>query len=204
MREMKLLSPTKKRSVRKYSIQCQNRLVTNSNQLWESDIKYAYVAGTRQTAYILSVIDVFDRELIAHKVVKACTAETACEVLLESLYKRGIKGDSENLIVRTDNGSQYISHKFGMLCLKEKINHERIPVRSPNYNAHIESFHRYFEDECLTGKIYLTFEELKEDIGRHINNYNTKRIHSSINYMTPREFYMAKGLKFKDDLMISL
>ncbi len=204
MREMKLLSSPKKRSIRKYSMQCQNRLVINSNQLWESDIKYAYIAGTRQTAYILSVIDVFDRELIAYKVVTACTADIACEVLLKSLYKREIKGKSENLIIRTDNGSQYISHKFGMLCLKEKINHERIPVKSPNYNAHIESFHRYFEDECLTGKTYMTLKELEEDIDRHINNYNTKRIHSSINYMTPREFYMAKDLKFKENLMISL
>ena len=35
-------------------------------------------------------------------------------------------------------------------CLELSIEHERIPCRTPNKNAHIESFHRILEDDCLS------------------------------------------------------
>ena len=77
-------------------------------------------------------------------------------------------------------------------------------MRSPNYNAHIESYHRYLQDECLTGKMFLTFEEADDVIERYVNGYNTRRVHSAIDYRTPEEFYNLKNCNFKNKLVISV
>ncbi len=183
---------------------CKNHLVKQSNQLWEMDTKYVYIAGTREVAYLASIIDVFDRSIIACKLSLSANAEAAQEVLLTALYNRGIKDAVDGLTVRTDNGSQFIAHDFEKLCIKEKTIHERIPVHSPNYNAHIESYHRYLQDECLAGKIFNSLEEAEAIIDKYVYGYNTIRVHSSIDYRTPDEFYNLKNCNFKNELVISI
>nr|WP_291568635.1 IS3 family transposase [Clostridium sp. UBA2485] len=193
-----------KEPVTRYKRVCKNHLVKQSNQLWEMDTKYVYIAGTREVAYLASIIDVFDRSIIACKLSPSANAEAAQEVLLIALYNRSIKDAVDGLTVRTDNGSQFIAHDFEKLCIKEKVIHERIPVHSQNYNAHIESYHRYLQDECLAGKIFNSLEEAEAIIDKYVYGYNTIRVHSSIDYRTYDEFYNLKNCKFKDDLVISI
>lgn len=192
MKSLSFLGPNKKNKITRISPKCKERKITASNQLWQMDIKYAFIAGTRETAYITSIIDVYDREIVACSIDLKCTGQIAKKVLIEALYNRDIKDSITGLVVRTDNGSQFISGTFEEACIKEKVLHERIPARSPNYNAYIESYHRYLQDECLTGKIYMTLEHIINDINDYINRYNNERIHSSIGYVPPHEYYLAK------------
>lgn len=193
-----------RRSLRKYRRICKNHEITESNRLWELDTKYIYIAGTRQVAYLASIIDVFDRSIVSCILSLSPDTESAKMALIKGLYLRKLKGSSEDLTVRTDNGSQFIAHKFEELCIKEHIIHERIPAHSPNYNAHIESYHRYLQDECLAGKMFKDLDEAEMTINRYVQGYNTKRIHSAINYMTPEEFYNLKNNNFKDKLVVKL
>ncbi len=188
---MGLLSPNKKSVVKRISRKCKERKITGSNQLWQMDIKYAFIAGTRKTAYITSIIDVYDREIVAHSIDLSCTGKVAKAVLIKALYIRGLKDTESNLVIRTDNGSQFISGDFEKSCLDEKVLHERIPVRSPNYNAYIESYHRYLQDECLTGKMYMSLNHIIYDVEDFVYRYNNERIHSSIGYVPPHEYYLA-------------
>lgn len=203
MKVMNVLKDCTER-VRKYKKICRNHKISSSNQLWEMDTKYIFIAGTREVAYLTSIIDVFDRSIIAHDLSLSPDTLAAKRVTIMALYNRKIKNGVNGLTLRTDNGSQFISHKFEELCIKENIIHERIPVRSPNYNAHIESYHRYLQDECLTGKMFVTFKEAENTIERYVNGYNTKRVHSAIDYRTPEEFYNLKNCNFKNELVISV
>ncbi len=45
-----------------------NRIITGSNQLWETDLKYGYIAGDDRFFYLCSVIDVYDRSILAYHV----------------------------------------------------------------------------------------------------------------------------------------
>ncbi len=190
--------------VSKYKRICKNHLINHSNGLWEMDTKYIYIAGTRQVAYLTSMIDVFDRNIVSCKMSLSANTETAQEVMLAALYNRDIKNSVTGLTMRTDNGSQFIAHKFEKMCIKENLIHERIPVHSPNYDAHIESYHRYLQDECLAGRIFNTLEEARAVVFNYVNGYNTIRVHSSIDYRTPFEFYNLKNSNFKNELVIRL
>lgn len=203
MNSMGLLK-TQIKHIREYKRICNNHLINHSNQLWETDTKYIYIAGTRQVAYLTSIIDVFDRSIIACLLSLSPNAELSQKVLLMALYNRGIKNKVNGLTLRSDNGSQFIAHEFEKLCITENIIHERIPVHSPNYNAHIESYHRYFQDECVSGKLFKSLEEAENTIYHYVEIYNTKRIHSSIDYRTPNEFFNLKNSNFKNTLVISM
>lgn len=193
-----------RKKIQHYKRICKNHEIRASNALWEMDTKYIYIAKTRQVAYLASIIDIFDRSIISCVLSLSPNTESAKEALLMALYSRKIKGNSENLIVRTDNGAQFIAYDFEKLCISEKITHERIPAKSPNYNAHIESYHRYLQDECLAGKLFESFEDAEKTIMDYVNGYNTKRIHSSIGYRTPDSFYNLKDCSFKEKLVVRL
>lgn len=203
MKRMNLLE-VKRKGVKRYSKICKNHVITDSNQLWEMDMKYIYIAETREVAYLTSIIDVFDGSILAYDLSLSPNAEQAKIVVIKALYNRGIKGKTSELIIRTDNGSQFIASKFEKLCIQENVTHERIPVHSPNYNAHIESYHRYLQEECLAGRLFKDLEEAINTIENYVSNYNFKRIHSSIDYRTPNEFYNLTNSNFKNKLVISI
>lgn len=62
----------------------------------------------------------------------------------------------------------------------------------PNDNAHIERFNRTIQDECLGRYWNLkdTVETLNGKLAMYIDLYNNHRLHSSIEYKTPREYYL--------------
>ena len=97
--------------------------------------------------------------------------------------------NADGLIVRSDNGPQFISHHFEESCIKFGIEHERIPCRTPNKNAHIESFNAILEEECLSKYVFQSYSEAYDTVSQFIKNYNTVRIHSSLKYHTPNEAF---------------
>lgn len=89
----------------------------------------------------LSLLDVFDRMVIDYHLCLSCTTVDASRVLKNALRKRGLYKGAKMPKLRTDNGPQFIAKKFQEICEKLGIVHERIPVKTPNLNAHIEAFH---------------------------------------------------------------
>ncbi len=189
---MDILKPQRKKKIRYPKRIAQNREITGSNQLWETDIKYGYIAGEDRFFYILSYLDVFDRSIVDYYIGLTCEAKDAVFTLKTALIKRCLPPES-GLIIRSDNGPQYVSHLFGEACNELHIEHERIPTKCPNKNAHIESFHRILEDDCLSCNEFTSYGEAYMKIVENMDYYNNIRIHSSIGYMTPYEYYVASS-----------
>jgi len=59
----------------------RNRTITDSNQLWEMDIKYGYIDGEDRFFFILSYIDVYDRGIIDYHIGLSCKGEDAKQTL---------------------------------------------------------------------------------------------------------------------------
>lgn len=166
-----------------------NRIVKSSNVLWEADIKYGYIIGEDKFFFVLSVIDILDREIIDYHMGYKCTGSDAASLLRRCLIKRNLFNVENKPVIRTDNGPQFISHVFEDNCSEIGVYHERIPSRTPNKNAHIESFHRVFQDECIGVYEFDNYKEAYIEVSRFMKRYNTNRIHSSLKYKTPHEFY---------------
>jgi putative transposase len=94
-----------------------------------------------------------------------------------------------DVIVHSDKGSQYCSKDFQDKINKYQLRSSMSGKGSCYGNAACESFFGTLKVELCDDEEYKTIEEAKSSIFEYIEGYyNTQRKHSTINYMTPKEF----------------
>lgn len=185
-KELKILAPQReiKHPVPKKI--AKNREITGPNQLWQMDIKYGYVAGKQRHFYVASIIDVFDRRIVAYHKGKSCCASDVTKAVQKAILRRG--ADVKLLIIRTDNGPQFVSKAFREYCEGLGLEHERIPTKTPNMNAYIESFNGILERECFLRHCFESYEQAFAEVDRFIRYYNNSRIHGSLQDWPPKDY----------------
>lgn len=170
----------------------RNRIVTAPNQLWQVDIKYGNIVGTNYFVYMCSAIDVYDRKIVGVYRGSTCRAKEITTMITKALIRRKVhfkNGEFEDkLIIRTDNGPQFVSELFGDFCQYQKIHHERIPNKTPNMNAYIESFHSCLQRECFDRHTFNFYEEAYYYIDQYIYFYNNVRPHGSLKNYPPEKY----------------
>jgi putative transposase len=190
-KELGILRPQRRVKGRKPKKLAKKVTVEAPNQLWQMDLKYGYITGEDRFFFQLSLIDVFDRDVICYHLGRSCTAEDAVRVLERALQIRGLLHGCKMPTVRTDNGPQFIAKAFATACDQFGVLHERIPVNTPNMNAHIESFHAILEDECYSQNEFQTFLDAYTEVSKYMSYYNERRRHGSLNYQSPRQYHQA-------------
>jgi len=187
-KELKILAPQREKKNTLPKKVANNRVVTGPNQLWQLDIKYGYVAGKRRHFYLASIIDVYDRAIVGYHKGKACSAADIVQTVQRALLQRRVYEEAQPLVIRTDNGPQFVSKAFYAFCDHVGIEHERTPNRTPNKNAYIESFHSILERECYQRNCFETYDEAFAEVDRYLRYYNTERIHGSLKDWPPKEY----------------
>ena len=91
--------------------------------------------------------------------------------------------------IRTDNGPQFISNLLGDTCKKLGVEHQRIPIKTPNMNAHIESFHAALERDCYSINEFSSFLDVYKTVSEYMNYYNNRYRHGSLCDIPPSKFY---------------
>ena len=99
----------------------------------------------------------------------------------------------EGLATRSDGGSQYTSDRFISALKAYGIKQEVTGKNRPDQNAYIKAFHRSLKEDCIWQHDFQTFHEADAAIRQFFYEYNWDRPHSSLKYMTPKEFYAAYG-----------
>lgn len=196
-KENKLLLPRRKKvsKVRGRRI-CQNRTISKPDELWELDLKYGYIHGEERFYFILIIIDVFVRYVVNYHIGLSCTGKDLVLALNVAVEKH--KLDTNQLIIRSDNGSQMTSKVFikNMENYNNEVIHELIPPATPNKNAHIEAFNSILEIEFMQVRYFHSYSQAYDETVEFIRKYNTERIHGSLNWNTPieaRKVYLNGG-----------
>ena len=89
------------------------------------------------------------------------------------------------LRVLTDRGTEYCgkadSHDYELFLAINDIDHSKTKAKSPQTNGICERYHKTILDEfysiAFRKKIYLTLEELQEDLDEWLVKYNQRRTH---------------------------
>ncbi|MDQ8738618.1 IS3 family transposase [Paenibacillus sp. LHD-38] len=186
--EMEMLQPQRRKRLKHPRKLANKREIKASNVLWEMDIKYGYITGEQRFFYLLCVIDVLDREVIDFHMGLSCEGKHAAGLIQRTLWQRQLFETKERPVIRTDNGPQFISHVFEEACAGYDVTHERIPPKTPNKNAHIESFHSLLEAECLQRYEFSNYQEANEIVTNYIHFYNERRMHGSLYDLAPKQF----------------
>jgi len=151
---------------------------------WVSDITYIRVSDDWN--YLTTIIDLADRKVVGWSLSEDMTSNHT--VYAAWIMARKNRSISNRLIFHSDQGVQYCSSQIRTLFSSNK-NIEQSMSRKGNCwdNAVAESFFKTIKWECLNRGKYQSHEQLNNVISDYINWYNSIRIHSSLDYMTPLE-----------------
>jgi len=92
-------------------------------------------------------------------------------------------------IFNTDQGSQYTAKEHVDILVKNNISISMDAKGRSIDNIVIERFWRSIKYEDIYPSSYSNIKEAREGIKEYIKNYNSQRLHSSIDYKTPDEAY---------------
>jgi putative transposase len=157
------------------------------NDIWAMDFVSDRLENGKKLR-IFNVIDSYTRESLIISFGSSFTSHKVIEQL-EKLIK--IRGIPKN--IKLDNGPEYISNALKNWAKKNNIKLNYIPPGQPYKNGHIESFNGKFRKEFLDQNIFRSILEAKILSERWQNYYNKERPHSSLGYMTPKEFKNEAG-----------
>lgn len=141
-------------------------------------------------------------EVISYIKGRHCLKGDVKRIIDEAIKIRNISLTNIKLRIRSDNGCQFISTLVREYLESLRVQQEHIHIGEPLENAHIESFHSILEFEFAIVFEFDSFEECEKKLKEWMDFYNNERIHSALNYRTPRECYeeyLEKHLELKID-----
>lgn len=157
---------------------------TDVNQLWSSDITYLYCLD--RFYYIVMIMDVYSRRIIGYTIADNMRAENALAALKMALALRGQSNYHSQLIHHSDRGSQYVSDIYTDTLYDHGI---QISMCDEVYeNTHIERVNDTIKNQYLNRRNITSEPELKQQVAKTMETYNTKRPHQSLERMTPVSF----------------
>lgn len=152
------------------------------NELWAMDFMYDSM-GIGRKLRVLPIIDTYTKECHRIEVDRSIGGRRVTEVLSEAASVYGLP---ENIVV--DNGPEFISNAMEeWACNREVILHFIRPGK-PVDNAFMESFNKRLREECLNLNWFRSIEHAKRVIEEWRIDYNETRLHSSLDFLTPKEF----------------
>lgn len=158
--------------------------VENINQVWVSDI--TYIPTLEGWMYLSAFMDLKSRKIKGWRMRDNMNAELVLDAYMQAVFTHR---PQEGLIVHSDRGSQYASGSFRE-ALKRTGAISSMSGKGYCYdNAAMESFWATLKKDLKITKPFKTKEDAKKSIFDYIEvYYNRRRIHSSINYLSPVDF----------------
>lgn len=159
--------------------------VGRPDQVWSTDITYIRMA--QGFVYLVAVMDWFSRFVLSWSLSLTMEIDFCIEALKSALRR----GRPE--IFNSDQGVQFTSEKFtGELAAKDIAISMDGRGRCMD-NIFIERLWRSLKYEEVYRKDYASVTEARTGIERYLRFYNQERLHQSLDYRTPAEFYAARG-----------
>ena len=152
------------------------------NAVWCSDITYIWTIDG--FVYLASIMDLFSRKIIAWTLSETLEVSCVIDTINKAKARRNI---DQPLIIHSDRGSQYVAKEY--IKATEHMKRSYSKKAFPWDNACIESFHSIIKREWLNRFKIRDYKQAYRLIFEYLEAfYNTKRIHSHCNYMSPDEF----------------
>ena len=150
-----------------------------------SDLTYVNVIG--KWHYICLLINLFNREIVGYSAGAKKDAKLVYEAFLTSNMNL-----SKIKIFHTDRGNEFKNKVIDEVLEVFKIRRSLSKKGCPYDNAVAESVYKIIKTEFAFNRVFKSLEELKMELCDYVNWYNKKRIHGSLDYLTPEEYRLAK------------
>lgn len=158
--------------------------ITRPNQVWVADI--TYLRTHTGFCYLALITDLFSRRIIGYDVSNTLELAGCTRAFKRALVKAQ---PVTNVIHHSDRGIQYCSNQYVELLVKNGF---QISMTEENHcyeNAVAERVNGILKDEFFLDQIFYNMEHAQKATKNAIEIYNDKRIHLSLQLMTPNRVF---------------
>jgi putative transposase len=136
--------------------------------------------------YLAVVIDLYSRKVVGWEISKKIDGELVLSATRMAYERRGYP---QGVIHHSDRGVQYLCDKHVKFLKENKFKISCAAKGNPYENAFAESFMKTLKNDQVDLFKYATIIDVIENVPEFLEEvYNKKRLHSSLNYLTPEEF----------------
>ena len=156
---------------------------TRPDQLWQTDIRYTKVG--ERNYYLLSFLDAYSRYIVHHELLTTMdgwSVSVAAAAAIETLPS------DVRPTIQSDHGSGFIAREFAGTLAESGVGHTLIRPHTPTDNGRIERYHRTIGEKIEEHELQ-DFTQAKAVIAGIIDHYNHRRLHSSLSYLRPVDYY---------------
>lgn len=138
---------------------------------------------------LMAILDACTREVVHWEFFPTCGAAEALSVVEGAVARRFPRLlQAPGTVLVTDQGAQFIAKRFreGTRLLGLDLRWTR--KKRPEDNGLQESFHGHLKQDYLWLREPESYLATRQRLAEAMEDYNTARPHSSLGYLTPREF----------------
>jgi transposase InsO family protein len=159
----------------------ESLVVQRPDQVWVADI--TYVRLKQGFVYLAVLMDVFTRAIRGWHLDRSLDQSLTLTAL-----QKALQGHCPE-IHHSDQGLQYAATDYTDLLKQHNIQISMAEVGEPTQNGYAERLMRTIKEEEVDLSDYQDYHDAYRQIGRFLEDvYMRKRVHSSLNYLTPAEF----------------
>ncbi|MCA9915885.1 MAG: IS3 family transposase [Anaerolineae bacterium] len=137
-----------------------------------------------QRMRVLAVMDEYTRECLMTFAAKRISSKRVIDILNWLFATRGVPHH-----IRSDNGPEFVAHRVQKWLADRGSQTLYITPGSPWENPFIERFIGTLKAECLDRYLFDRVSEAQVILDHYVDEYNRFRPHSSLGYLTPKEFH---------------
>ena len=160
-----------------------------ANRKWCTDFTYLFLKNG-EVRYNCSIVDLYDRSIIASVTDRRITSSLAIRTLKKALESQPrIRGER---ILHSDQGSQYTSKAFVEFCESVHVTQSMSKAGCPYDNAPMERYFNTLKNKCVNLYDFQTEEARYQAVEEFAYvTYNHIRPHSYNGYRTPYQVRSA-------------
>lgn len=152
-----------------------------AHQHWHVDMAYLNIGGTFY--YLCALLDGFSRAIVHWEIRESMTEQDVECIAQRALEK--FPGVKPRII--SDNGPQFIAKDFKVFVRIAGLTHVRTSPYYPQSNGKLERWNGTVKAEALRITPPKDLEDARRIVGRFVEHYNAKRLHSAIGYIAPND-----------------
>ena len=186
LKEHRLVCPWRRRTKRRRE---EEEKARRADAIWATDLKY--VAVGERNYYLITFLDEYSRYIVHHELLRdmgGSAVSLAAQAALETLPRDQDGKLTTKPLIRSDNGSGYVSRDFAGVLDAHGLSQRRIRPHCPEENGVVERAQRTlgeaFEEEEVT-----TYAAAQDVLTKIVRRYNEERLHSALGFLRPVDYY---------------